>query len=94
MHVKKSKFVKITCILVFSDNNSFVRKCSICNCEIYTLYTNEMYANERLPVCRLNYQFMWRILNHYTYRGRNARRILEIKVFVDVNIVCISNMNI
>ena len=55
MHVKKSKFVKITCILVFSDNNSLVRKCSICNCEIYTLYTNEIYANEmfaneRLPV--------------------------------------------
>ena len=49
MHVKKSKFVKITCILVFSDNNSFVRKCSICNCEINTLYTNDMYANERLP---------------------------------------------
>ena len=55
MHVKKSKFVKITCILVFSDNDSFVRKCSICNCEINTLYTNdmyanEMYANERLPL--------------------------------------------
>ena len=54
---KSLKFVKITCILVFSDNNSSVRKCSICNCEINTLYTNdmyanEMYANERLPINR------------------------------------------
>ena len=46
--------VKITCILVFSDNNSFVRKCSICNCEINTLYKNDMYANEMYANERLH----------------------------------------
>ena len=50
MHVKKYMFINTTCILVFSDNNSFVRKCSIYNCEINTFYANEMYANERRPI--------------------------------------------
>ena len=53
MHVEKYMFIKTTYIPVFSANNCFARMCSICNCEINTLYTKDMYANvyanDRLP---------------------------------------------